>query len=71
MRWRLRRIAARLRQQDLAYQMGITTTRLSQIERGEVDPSDLDRKIIERLLPDLPASGAGSRNSSDRELAEI
>lgn len=52
--WRLRRVAAGLRQQDVAIRAGITTTRLSAIERGEQEPSDLDRKLIERLLPELP-----------------
>ena len=52
--WRLRRVAAGLRQQDIAARAGITTTKLSAIERGEQDPSDLDRKVVERLLPALP-----------------
>jgi len=52
--WRLRRVAAGLRQQDIAGRAGITTTRLSAIERGEQEPSELDRKSIERLLPQLP-----------------
>jgi len=56
MMWRLRRIAAGLRQQDVADRVGITTTRLSAIERGEQEPSELDRKSIERVLPDLPSS---------------
>ena len=53
--WRLRRVAAGLRQQDIAGRAGITTTRLSAIERGELEPSDLDRQLIERLLPEIPA----------------
>jgi transcriptional regulator with XRE-family HTH domain len=54
MLWRLRRVSAGLRQQDIAVRAGITTTRLSAIERGEQEPSDLDRKLVERLLPELP-----------------
>jgi transcriptional regulator with XRE-family HTH domain len=54
--WRLRRVAAGLRQQDIASRAGISTTRLSAIERGEQEPSDLDRNSIERLLPELPNS---------------
>jgi transcriptional regulator with XRE-family HTH domain len=68
---RLRRIAAGLRQRDVAARGGIPPTRLSAIERGEQQPSDLDRKILERILPALPGvSGrAGNRNNDDQELA--
>ena len=52
--WRLRRVAGGLRQQDLAARAGISATRLSAIERGELEPSELDRKVLERLLPALP-----------------
>ena len=58
MRWRLRRIAAGLRQRDVAARAGIPPTRLSAIERGEQQASDLDRKLLERLLPDLPVACA-------------
>lgn len=51
--WKLRRVAAGLRQQDVAARVGISTTRYSAIERGDQDPSDLDRKLIERILPPL------------------
>lgn len=53
MKWRLRRVAAGLRQQDIAVRAGLTTTKLSAIERGEAQPTDMDRKIVERLLPEL------------------
>jgi transcriptional regulator with XRE-family HTH domain len=67
--WRLRRIAVGLRQQDVAARAGITTTRLSAIERGEQKPSDLDRKIIERVLPDLPVTlGAGDGKVGSMEI---
>jgi transcriptional regulator with XRE-family HTH domain len=59
--WRLRRVAAGLRQQDVAGRAGLTTTRLSAIERGEQEPSELDRKSIERLLPELPTENLTDR----------
>lgn len=65
--WRLRRVAAGLRQQDIAARAGITTTRLSAIERGEQEPSELDQRLIERLLPDLPIAGL----RKDRELETV
>ena len=52
--WRLRRIAKGWRLSDLAPRAGITATRLSQIEHGEVEPSQLDRELLERVLPPLP-----------------
>lgn len=52
--WKLRRVAAGLRQQDVACMVGISTTRYSAIERGEVQPSPVDRDFIERTLPLLP-----------------
>ena len=52
--WKLRRIGAGLRQQDVAAQAGMSTTRYSLIERGEVTPSEADRNFIERALPPLP-----------------
>jgi transcriptional regulator with XRE-family HTH domain len=51
--WKLRRVAAGYRQQDVASRAGISTTRYSAIERGEQEPSDLDRKLLERILPPL------------------
>jgi transcriptional regulator with XRE-family HTH domain len=69
--WRLRRVTAGLRQQDIAGRAGITTTRLSAIERGELEPSDLDRKLIERLLPEIPAVGlAEARSRHDLAATE-
>jgi len=52
--WRLRRIAAGRRQQDIASFVGIPTTRYSEFERGLREPSELDRQLIEELLPPLP-----------------
>ena len=56
--WKLRRIAARLRQRDVAGLIGMSTTRYSAIERGDATPTDVDRKLIERHLPQLPVSGS-------------
>ena len=53
--WKLRRVAASLRQQDVASLACISTTRYSAIERGEVQPSALDIELIERALPHLPS----------------
>jgi transcriptional regulator with XRE-family HTH domain len=52
--WKLRRTALGLRQQDVAEQVGMSVTRYSQIERGESDPSAIDRQLIEEFLPPLP-----------------
>jgi transcriptional regulator with XRE-family HTH domain len=51
--WKLRRIAAGIRQQDLALRAGMSTTRYSSIERGERTPSDLETRLIEQFLPPL------------------
>ena len=51
--WKLRRIAAGLRQQDVASKAGISTTRYSAFERGELEPSGTDVEYIERILPPL------------------
>jgi DNA-binding XRE family transcriptional regulator len=53
-RWKLRRIYAGLRQQDVASAIGVSSTRYSGIERGELEPTDLERALIERKLPELP-----------------
>lgn len=59
--WKLRRVAADLRQQDVAGGIGISTTRYSALERGESEPTDLERRQIERLLPALPAKILGGQ----------
>ena len=51
--WKLRRIAAGIRQQDLALRAGMSTTRYASIERGERTPSDLEARMIEQSLPSL------------------
>ena len=49
--WKIRRIAAGFRQQDLAARAGMSMTRYSAIERGELEPSETDIELIERVLP--------------------
>lgn len=55
LQWKLRRVAADMRQLDVASSIGITTTRYSAIERGEQEPTELERTLIEQLLPGLPS----------------
>ena len=63
--WKLRRIAAGLRQQDVAAQAGMSTTRYSAIERGELHASDSDITHLERALPPLsPALFEGRQESA-------
>jgi transcriptional regulator with XRE-family HTH domain len=59
--WKLRRVAADLRQQDVAGGIGISTTRYSALERGEIDPTDLERRRIDQLLPALPQEILGGQ----------
>ena len=51
---KLRRVAAGLRQRDCAGKAGMTTTRLSAIERGDIEPNDEDIRLLEIVLPPLP-----------------
>lgn len=53
--WKLRRVAAGLRQQDVAVRVGVSTTRYSAFDRGEALPSDTDVELIEKVLPPLPS----------------
>lgn len=52
--WKLRRIAAGYRQQDVAARVGISSTRYSALERGEAEPKEWEIKEVEKLLPPLP-----------------
>lgn len=52
--WRLRRIAAGLRQLDVCLAAGISQARFSGIERGEVQPTEAEQREVERILPPLP-----------------
>ena len=54
LQWRVRRTFARKRLQDLARQLGISATLLSQLERGERTASESLSQQIERALPPLP-----------------
>jgi transcriptional regulator with XRE-family HTH domain len=54
--WKLRRVAAGIRQQDIALRAGMSTTRYSAIERGEHLPSKLEAELIDQFLPPLPGS---------------
>ena len=51
--WKLRRVAAGMRQQDLAGRAGMATTRYSAIERGELEPTSADVEHIKGVLPHL------------------
>jgi transcriptional regulator with XRE-family HTH domain len=54
--WKLRRVAAGIRQQDIALRAGMSTTRYSAIERGEHLPSELEARLIDQFLPKLPGA---------------
>ncbi len=49
--WRLRRVAAGLRQLDVCFATGISQARYSLYERGDAQPSERERAEIERVLP--------------------
>jgi transcriptional regulator with XRE-family HTH domain len=70
MLWKLRRIAAHYRQQDVSTHCGISMTRYRAIERGEAEPTDLDRRLIEKFLPPLPPLPTTDARSSERPSAE-
>ena len=55
--WKLRRVAACIRQQDVARRAGLTVARYGGIERGEIEPSDEERRAIDGILPPLPTTG--------------
>lgn len=61
LRWKLRRIAAGKRQQDIARGTGLSITRYSEIERGVRTATALEQRLIESELPSLAASLAGIR----------
>jgi transcriptional regulator with XRE-family HTH domain len=56
---KLRRVAAGLRQQDVAARAGMSAAKYSSIERGEREPSETECQLIGNVLPVL-----------SRELAE-
>jgi len=63
--WKLRRILAGYRQQDIAIRIGVSCTRYSALERGEARPRDWEIKAIEKLLPPLPEDLRGHENSTE------
>jgi transcriptional regulator with XRE-family HTH domain len=69
--WKLRRIAAGLRQQDLAALLGMSASRYSAIERGDVEPTEADRRDVERALPELPAELGTGRGTENNQLMHI
>ena len=54
--WKLRRVAAGIRQQDIALRAGMSTSRYSAIERGEHVPSELEARLIDQFLPLMQVS---------------
>jgi hypothetical protein len=68
--WKLRRVAACIRQQDVARCAGLTLARYGGIERGEIKPSDEERRSIEAVLPPLPPLPTTDPQSSERPAAE-
>jgi transcriptional regulator with XRE-family HTH domain len=66
--WKLRRVAANLRQQDVANAIGISMTRYSGIERGDYVPTDLETRLLEQFLPSLPSALAPTAESSESRL---
>ena len=67
MNWKLRRIAAGFRQQDLAPLLGMSASRYSAIERGDLKATDEESVRIEKALPGLPRDSltANAANASD------
>jgi transcriptional regulator with XRE-family HTH domain len=49
--WKLRRVAADWRQQDVANVIGSSTTRYSGIERGDLMPTELETRLFEQHVP--------------------
>jgi len=52
--WKLARIAAGFRQQDIAARIGVSSTRYSMLERGEAVAKEWEIQAVEKLL--LPLS---------------
>jgi hypothetical protein len=70
MLWKLRRIAAHYRQQDVSTHCGISMTRYRAIEYGSATPSDLDRRLVEKFLPPLPFLPTPDAQPSERTSVE-
>jgi transcriptional regulator with XRE-family HTH domain len=69
--WKLRRVAAGFRQQDVAARAGMAATRYSAIERGELEPSPSDVEYIETALPSLPPELVAQILSTSPECAVV
>jgi DNA-binding XRE family transcriptional regulator len=68
--WKLRRIAAGYRQQDVASSVGISATCYSSLERGDVSPAEWELRTIENLLPPLPQAAVVLADS-EQPLARL
>jgi transcriptional regulator with XRE-family HTH domain len=62
--WRLRRIAAQMRQVDVAKAVGVSATYLSGVERGEISPTAPEMVLLDRVLPQLPSSAPSSASQA-------
>jgi transcriptional regulator with XRE-family HTH domain len=69
--WKLRRVAADSRQQDIALRMGISTSRYSAIEREEQEPTELEIRLIEQFLPQLPVVVTGPARTGARQAHAV
>jgi transcriptional regulator with XRE-family HTH domain len=69
--WKLRRIAGSLRQQDVAARAGMSTTRYSAFERGEKIPSEVDRQMIEAVLPSLNEGMLGEVRHTNEQTERL
>ena len=63
--WKLRRIAAGYRQQDIAVRIGISSTRYSALERGEARAKEWEIGAIEKLLPPLQQALPAPENPTE------
>jgi hypothetical protein len=70
LQWKLRRIAANLRQVDVATRIGTSSSIYSQIERGDRPPSPVEQRLIEDCLPPLPPDSPHRRSDLERESTD-
>lgn len=71
--WKLRRVAAGRRQTDVAQEVGVSSTRLSQLERGETVPTALECNLLEQALPTLDLAAEARKEQAshlDRRQAK-
>ena len=67
--WKLRRVASHYTQQDVSTHCGISMTQYRSIEHGRSEPTDLDRKLIEKFLPPLPPLPTTDAQPQEQETA--